>query len=202
MARCILLVVVLVSIPWLIFYTPTPTNRQRTEPTSDRTDPEGWDKVIRSGQSTFSDMTKTFISIAKDTDRDEEDRRNAVYALGMIANQEALAFLVDNILLEIEVLFRVGDEDLLKQTPCYQVLCRLGRWDVVPIIFQRLDKPRGDRELLYYSMVLGNNLFKPEMKDRSNSRAITLLELELKDNPNAVREKNLTAMIQILANTR
>jgi hypothetical protein len=85
---------------------------------------------------------------------DPDVRRGAVYALGAMRDKEALHFLMDNIDLFIPVEVVLGDRDMMRWTPRYEVLYSLGDPGIVPLIFSALDKPRTEGEISRYGCIL------------------------------------------------
>ncbi len=137
--------------------------------------------------------------MALDPKRPDDDRRQAILALGKIGNWESLEFLVNHV--ELYVPTGTIKDVTVPAAPCYDVLLSGGtRWrernlDIIGAIVEALDTPRSESELGYYANVLRELLSRDEA---TKGRASMFIKYELRTHPAATRRINLEELRKFL----
>ncbi len=139
----------------------------------DPADPASWEASVAAARRNLDNLVDGLISIGKDEKRSDEDRRNAIFLLGAMETKESLAFLIDNIGLDLQLDMEVGDGDRLKGKPCQYAMFMGGSWKTAQAIWASLDEPKS-AGLGRLGMVLGSKLgrrFARAMIDEELSKA-------------------------------
>jgi hypothetical protein len=155
----------------------------------DTANPKTWEAAIEGAQDHIREVSAALISVAKDETRSNDDRRKAIFILGRIENKESLNFLIENVLLHIQMGQIEGDDDYLKQTPCSYALWSTRSWKVAQAVFASLEVPKSKWERVHFAGVLGSTLGK--------NLALAAIEEQLHRTPRPItaqRRENLEAI--------
>lgn len=126
----------------------------------DLTAPASWEVAATSEIADLDKLAEAFISVAKDEERSDEDRRKAILLVGRIGNSRCVEFLVGNIGIFLPMESRVTSAQRLMQRPCAYALrpasVRDRNWNAAPAILRELRKPtkRTKLELRNFTTVL------------------------------------------------
>ncbi len=112
----------------------------------DLTDAVSWEPAVTREIADLDKLAEAFISVAKDEERSDEDRRKAILLVGEIGNSKCLEFLAANIGIFLRLSTVKGDADYLLQRPCTYALMKIRgvdrNWNAVPVVLRALAKPR------------------------------------------------------------
>lgn len=97
-------------------------------------------------QTPKDSLVEHLVKIAKDEQRNGEERIEAILRLGQTGSDKALRFLLDHLALRIAKTHFRGDDDEEKQQPCFYALKSMGS-KVVPHLLGFLERQRSAEEL-------------------------------------------------------
>jgi hypothetical protein len=149
----------------------------------DLTDPGSWEAAVTDQQARASRIAEGLMSVVRDKQRSDDDRRHAIGLLARLGDSQSAAFLVANIDMHLPLEKIKGDEDEIRQRPCTYVLSgiRSGirNWNVVPLILAELRKPAAceKAKLTDFAFVLGS------VCGERTARAIIEQELAVASDP-------------------
>jgi len=124
----------------------------------DAADPASWEARVGAARRNLDNVVDGLILIAKDKERSDEDRRNAIFLLGAMETKESLAFLIDNVGLDLPLRDRFEEIDMLKGMPCEHALCTGESWKTAQAVLASLDEPKSNPELGRLGSVLQTRL--------------------------------------------
>jgi hypothetical protein len=162
----------------------------------DLSDPGSWEAAVTDQHARASKIAESLISVARDKQRSDDDRRKAILLLGRIGNSECVEFLVANVGILLPMRLVKGDADHLLQRPCTYALSRIAgvdrNWNVVPVILRELAKPtrRTRQELRDFAFVLESICGK--------KTARFLVEQELGRASDATVKENLKGVLRYM----
>ena len=151
--------------------------------------PDTWEGSIKRANQNLSEIADALISVAKDERRPAAERRKAIFLLGNIGSRKSLAFLIENVPLPLPMPITIGDEDLLKETPCVYALCK-GDWNAAEGILDSLRKPKSKTDIML--------LAHPLERVLSRKVAIAAVEEGLSQKPTKAHKANLESMKKFL----
>jgi methyl coenzyme M reductase subunit C-like uncharacterized protein (methanogenesis marker protein 7) len=148
---------------------------QPTEDLLDRKNPATWAEAVVAARKHAASVGASLISVAGDETRNIEERRQAIFLLGELKDPDAVRFLIRHVTLALPVGMIGGDEDMLRETPCFMVLYR-GDWGMAQAILKELDSSYSHEELMHLGTALQNivkqNLIKPVLDNElANTKA-------------------------------
>ncbi len=154
----------------------------------DPANPATLEAGVAAARRNLDELVRTLISIAKDEKRSEEDRRNAIFLLGDMETKESMAFLIDNIGLDMPLKIVRGDGDMVKGKPCEHSMRRSGSWKTAQAVLASLDGAKSNPKLSRLGRVLRTHL------GRRFARAVIDEELSQAKYLTPQRRKNLEAI--------
>ncbi len=86
--------------------------------------PETWRSEINNASRPLEVITEGLIQVARDRDKSNDDRIEAVVLLGEIKTHGAVQFLLDNIKMRINPSVQTKDVDSLRGKPCVYALIK------------------------------------------------------------------------------
>jgi len=122
--------------------------------------PDTWEADVARIKRDQDEIAKALISAIKDKERPIEERRKAVFLLGEVHSKESIDFLIQEVSLRLPMRVVFGDEDSVKETPCFYVLAHKGDWNTARAILYAVNVPKPPRDLLHLATVLETLLRK------------------------------------------
>ncbi len=161
--------------------------------------PDSWTASVDRTRGELRQTAKALEAVALDPKRPDDDRRQAILALGKIGNWESLEFLVNHV--ELNIPTGTIKEAGVPGNVCYYVLLNQGtRWrernlNIIGAILEALDTPRTETELSHYASIFRELLSGNEA---TKGRASMFIKYELKTHPPTVRRINLEEIRKFL----
>ena len=151
---------------------------------------ERWDELVNASINRREAIVDGLCIVAKDDEREGEERIYAIILMGKTKSDKAARFLFENISLWIAKRHFFLDDDELKQQPCFYALRTMG-WQAVPHALEFIEENRTPKELELVARVLAR------VCRAKVAKAILETKLqeaeEARDNP--VRERNLRQLL-------